>query len=144
MLYRLLRPDENWQLGLWAKDPKSDESVFNHVINGSSRDYDSIYISTFGSLNAMPKFRSKSCTPVAQRVQIVEDNLPVFAKINLRTSGIRSGHYIPGHPQYPNALINNFNNYAKKLEEVLLVGHVPPSHIQPVDVDSFVPVRLPT
>jgi hypothetical protein len=140
MLYRLLRPDENWQLGLWAKDPNSDVSVFNHVINGSSRAFDSIYISTFGSLSAMLKLRSKSSTPGAQIVRIVEDNLPVFDKIDLRTSGIRSGQYILGHPQYPNALINKFNNYANTFEEVLLVGHVPPSHIQPVGVANLFPV----
>jgi hypothetical protein len=85
-----------------------------------SREYDSIYISTFGSLNAMLNFRSKSMTPGAQMVQIVEDNLPVIDKIDLRTSGIRSEQYILDHPQYPNALINKFNNYAKKFEEVLL------------------------
>jgi hypothetical protein len=144
MLYRLLRPGENWLLGLWAKNRTSDVSVFIHVIKGSSREYDSKYISTFGSLNAMLNFRSKSMTPGAQMVQIVEDNLPVIDKIDLRTSGIRSEQYILDHPQYPNALINKFNNYAKKFEEVLLVGHVPPSHIQPVEVASFVPVRLPT
>jgi hypothetical protein len=78
MLYRLLRPGENWLLGLWAKNRTSDVSVFIHVIKGSSREYDSIYISTFGSLNAMLNFRSKSMTPGAQMVQIVEDNLPVI------------------------------------------------------------------
>ena len=28
MLYRLLRPDEDWQLGLSPKDPNSTKSVF--------------------------------------------------------------------------------------------------------------------
>jgi hypothetical protein len=28
MLYRLLRPDEDWQLGVSAKDPNSTKSVF--------------------------------------------------------------------------------------------------------------------
>jgi hypothetical protein len=143
MLYRLLRPDENWENGLSAKSPFSDVSVFDHVISGSSMDFNSKYISTFGSLNAMLKFRSKSLTPGAQMVQIVEDDLPVIEKIDLRTSIIRRNQYIPDHPQFPNALINKFNNYAKKFEEVLLVGNVPKSHIQLVDVASFVSVRLP-
>jgi hypothetical protein len=47
-------------------------------------------------------------------VQIVEDDLPVIEKIDLRTSIIRRNQYIPDHPQFPNALINKFNNYAKK------------------------------
>ena len=144
MLYRLLRPDENSQLGLWAKNPESNVSVFDHVIKGSSREFDSRYISTFGSLNAMLKFKSKCWNPDAQMVQICEDNWPVNDKIDLRTLEFRSGHYICDNLEYPNALINQFNNHAKKFEEVLLVGHVPPNKIQLVDVASFVSVRLPT
>ena len=145
MLYRLLRPDENWQLGLLAKHPTSQVSVFDHVIHGSNWKYQSKYISTCGSLNAMLEFRSNLCKPYAQIVQISEDYSPVLYKIDLRLPEIRSGQYtLLGQPQYPIELINKFNNFAMKFEEVLLVGHVPASHIQLVDIASFVPVSLPT
>jgi hypothetical protein len=139
MLYRLLRPDEDWQLGVSAKDPNSTKSVFDHVINGSSWGWQSKYIATCGSLNSVLTFRSKSVNP-GQIVQISEDNLPV-AKIDHRTSSNRSIHYLPGNDS--NELINKFNNYANKFEEVLLVGDVPASHIKPMNESDFASVQLP-
>jgi hypothetical protein len=139
MLYRLLRPDEDWQLGVSAKDPNSTKSVFDHVINGSSWGWQSKYIATCGSLNSVLTFRSKSVNP-GKIVQISEDNLPVV-KIDLRTSSNRSIHYLPGNDS--NELINKFNNYANKFEEVLLVGDVPASHIKPMNESDFASVQLP-
>jgi hypothetical protein len=139
MLYRLLRPDEDWQLGVSAKDPNSTKSVFDHVINGSSWEWQSKYIATCGSLNSVLTFRSKSVNP-GKIVQISEDNLPVV-KIDLRTSSNRSIHYLPGNDS--NELIDKFNNYANKFEEVLLVGDVPASHIKPMNESDFVSVQLP-
>ena len=139
MLYRLLRPDEDWQLGVSAKDPNSTKSVFDHVINGSSWGWQSKYIATCGSLNSVLTFRSNSVKP-GKIVQISEDNLPVV-KIDLKTSANRSIHYLPGNDS--NELINKFNNYANKFEEVLLVGDVPASHIQPMTEADFASVQLP-
>ena len=139
MLYRLLRPDEDWQLGVSAKDPNSTKSVFDHVINGSSWGWQSKFIATCGRLNSVLTFRSKSVNP-GQIVQISEDNLPV-EKIDLRTSANRSIHYLPGNDS--NELINKFNNYANKFEEVLLVGDVPASHIQPMTEADFLSALLP-
>ena len=139
MLYRLLRPDEDWQLGVSAKDPNSTKSVFDHVINGSSWGWQSKYIATCGSLNSVLTFRSNSVKP-GKIVQISEDNLPVV-KIDLRTSANRSIHYLPGNDS--NELINKFNNYANKFEEVLLVGDVPASHIQPMTEADFLSALLP-
>ena len=139
MLYRLLRPDEDWQLGVSAKDPNSTKSVFDHVINGSSWGWQSKYIATCGSLNSVLTFRSKSVNP-GKIVQISEDNLPVV-KIDLRTSSNRSIHYLPGNDS--NELINKFNNYANKFEEVLLVGDVPASHIKLMNESDFASVQLP-
>ena len=144
MLYRLLRLDEHSELGLSAKRPLSDVSVFDHIINGSNHNFDSKYISTFGSLNAMLNFRSTTFNPDAQMVQICEDNLPVDEKIDLRTSEIRSHYYNLDDPQFPNGSINKFNNYAKKLEIVLLVGNVPTTHINLLSEADLVPIRLPT
>ena len=139
MLYRLLRPDEDWQLGVSAKDPNSTKSVFDHVINGSSWGWQSKYIATCGSLNYVLTFRSKSVNP-GKIVQISEDNLPVV-KIDLRTSSNRSIHYLLGNDS--NELINIFNNYANKFEEVLLVGDVPASHIKPMNESDFASLQLP-
>ena len=77
---------------------------------------------------------------MGQIVQILEDNLPV-ENIHLRTSSNRSNHYVLG--MCPNELIDKFNNYARVFEEVLLVGHVPASHIQPLNEADFVVVQLP-
>ena len=140
MLYRLLRPDEDWQLGVSAKDPNSTKSVFDHVINGSSRGWQSKYIATCGNLKSVLTFRSKSVNRQGQIVQISEDNLPVVI-IDLRTSSNRSIHYLPGNDS--NELIDKFNNYANKFEEVLLVGDVPASHIKPMNESDFVSVQLP-
>ena len=139
MLYRLLRPDEDWKLGISAKDPNSTKSVFDHVINGSSWEWRSKYIATCGSLNYVLTFRSKSVNP-GKIVQISEDNLPVV-KIDLRTSSNRGIHYLPGNDS--NELINIFNNYANKFEEVLLVGDVPASHIKPMNESDFASLQLP-
>ena len=139
MLYRLLRPDEDWQLGLSAKDPNSTKSVFDHVINGSSWGWEAKYIATCGSLNSVLTFRSKSVNP-GKIVQISEDQLQVV-KIDLRTSSNRSNHYQVGCQS--NELINKFNNYANKFEEVLLVGDVPASHITPMTEADLLSALLP-
>ena len=139
MLYRLLRPDEDWQLGLSAKDPNSTKSVFDHVINGSSWGWEAKYIATCGSLNSVLTFRSKSVNP-GKIVQISEDQLQVV-KIDLRTSSNRSNYYQVGFQS--NELINKFNNYANKFEEVLLVGDVPASHITPMTEADLLSALLP-
>jgi hypothetical protein len=139
MLYRLLRPDEDWQLGLSAKFPNSTTSVFEYVSNGSWGSY-SKYISTCGSLNSVLSFRSKSRNPRAQIVQISEENLEI-EKIDLRPATNRMQFYI--NCSYSNKSINTFNNFARVFEEVLLVGHVPASHIQPMKETDFVSEQLP-
>ena len=129
MLYRLLKPGDKWQDGLKAKDPNSTISVFDHVINGSSWLSKSKYVSKCGSLKAVLTFRSKSLNP-GIIVQISEDKLPV-EKIDLRTSSNRSDHYEVG--RHCDELINKFNNYANKFQEVLLIGDVPASYIEALD-----------
>ena len=127
MLYRLLRPDEDWQLGVSPKDPNSTKSVFGHVINGSRWGWQSKYIATCGSLNSVLTFRSKSRNSTGQSVQISEDNLPVF-KNDLRKWSNRKNHYI--HDIDSNESINRFNNFTRKYDEVLLIGYVPNTHVQ--------------
>jgi hypothetical protein len=68
---------EQWKDGLRAKDPNSDVSVFNHVINGSSEGNNSKYIWTSRNLAAVNTFESKSTNP-GQIVQISENDLRVI------------------------------------------------------------------
>lgn len=133
MLYRVIRSDENWQDGLWAKNPNSYESVFNHVNYGSSKGWQSPYISTCGSLNSVLNFR-RNRNPHAQIVQIWEENLPVV-KIDLRTSSKRSNHYIRGIDK--SNLIYRFNKFSSVCEEVLIVGYVPGRHVELMDNSDF-------
>ena len=134
MLYRLLGPEENWQDGLMAKNPNSHTSVFDHVSTGSNMGSQSPYISTCGSLNALILLRSQSMYPRAPIVQISEDNLLVV-KIDLRTASNRKNHYKLGSDS--NASINDFNNFARVYEEVLLVGYVPETHVQLMNEFDF-------
>ena len=122
MLYRLLRPDEKWKDGLTAKDPNSDVSVFNHVINGSGDGNKSKYISTCRNLATVNTFKSNSTNP-GQIVKILEDDLPVNI-IDLTTQENRKKYYSSNPSDN-----ERFNNFAKCFQEVLLVGNVPASHI---------------
>jgi hypothetical protein len=83
------------------------------------------------------EFRRKSWTRDAQIVQISEDNLPVV-KIDLRTASNRKNHYNLGSDS--NASINDFNNFARVYEEVLLVGYVPEHDLR---LNSSTEFRLP-
>jgi hypothetical protein len=69
MLYRILRPNQNWELGLFATNPNSDISVVDHVTKGSQSGWKSPYISTYGSLNSVLEFRRQIGTLNAQIVQ---------------------------------------------------------------------------
>jgi hypothetical protein len=140
MLYRILRPDQNWKLGLFATNPNSDISVVDHVTKGKKMGWKSPYISTCGSLISVLELRREIGIPNAQIVQISEDNLPVV-KIDLRTSSNRDNHYVPGEDSTD--LINTFHYVARVYEEVLLVGYVPKTHIKPLSESDFVVVQLP-
>ena len=130
MLYRFLRPDENYHSGLSARNTNSDISVFDHVINGSingsNQGWWSRYISTCGSLDAVKTFRRKSVGAMGYIVQISVDNLSVDI-IDLRTQQNRNNYYTQMNSKDD---IDKFNYYANLFEEVLLVGNVPASHIQ--------------
>ena len=140
MLYRILRPDQNWKLGLFATNPNSTKSVVDHVTKGSQRGWKSPYTSTCGSLISVLQLRRQLGTPNAQIVQISEDNLPAV-KIDLRTSSNRKNHYVLGKDRTD--LINEFHYVARIYEEVLFVGYVPKTHIKRLDESDFVFKKLP-
>jgi hypothetical protein len=81
MLYRLLRRYESIENGLIAKDPLSDESVYNHITSSGKVGFQSKFISTCGSLSAVLKFAGVNEFP--RIAKIWEKNLPVV-KIDLR------------------------------------------------------------
>ena len=124
MLYRLLRPDENWQLGLSAKKLDSKTSVFVHVTKGSYGPQ-SKYISTCGSSDAVEDLKGKSKKP-GKIVKINEDKLRSSGVeiIDLRCEKTRDLYIDAGATKES---IDKFNNFANKFEEVLLVGEVPKS-----------------
>ena len=123
MLYRLLREDESIQNGLSAKNVDAKKSVFAHVLIGSNWEWESQYISTCGSMKAVllldPYCRDRRI------VKIWEKNLPVI-KIDLRTEENRKMYFMDRKCR--DQIL--FNKYAKTRDEVLLVGHVPETHVE--------------
>ena len=127
VVYRLLRWDEQSANGINAKDPDSKVSVFHHVIRGSCADQNSRYISTCGSLNAVNDFKSKSKAP-GDIVAIQLDKLYQDQIIDLRNPWIRHKCAVP-NDIIEEKFKRKFENYARKFEEVLLIGFVPPKAI---------------
>ena len=59
-LYRVLRPDENCNTGLWAKDRTAHKSLEDHVGNGSTPGFKSQFISTTTEYGIARKWQSKN------------------------------------------------------------------------------------
>lgn len=126
-VYRLLRPNEDYTQGLYAKTPASPVSVFDHVLNGSSWGSVSKYISTCGDRNVLEAyFVSKSVMP-GKVVMINTNMLQPNQIIDLRQQFQRDP-FIP--PFADPESKNRFNNYANRFQEVLLEGYIPPNSIQ--------------
>jgi hypothetical protein len=130
MLYRLLRRYESIENGLIAKDPLSDESVYNHITSSGKVGFQSKFISTCGSLSAVLKFAGVNEFP--RIAKIWEKNLPVV-KIYLRIQENRDNYHI-GNNANEN---EKFDNYARAFEEVLLVGYVPETHVELLTKSDF-------
>ena len=119
MLYRLLRRYESIENGLIAKDPLSDESVYNHITSSGKVGFQSKFISTCGSLSAVLKFAGVNEFP--RIAKIWEKNLPVV-KIDLRESKNWEKYYTK-YSEGDTSLGSDF-------EEVLLVSYVPETHVE--------------
>ena len=55
LLYRVIRSDENCQLGLIAKDPHATKTISSHVTSGSGKNYKSQFISFTSSQDRASK-----------------------------------------------------------------------------------------
>jgi hypothetical protein len=119
MLYRLLRRYESIENGLIAKDPLSDESVYNHITSSGKVGFQSKFISTCGSLSAVLKFAGVNEFP--RIAKIWEKNLPVV-KIDLRKSENWEKYYTKYNV--------GDSRIGSEIEEVLLVGYVPETHVE--------------
>ena len=119
MLYRLLRRYESIEHGLIAKDPLSDESVYNHITSSGKVGFQSKFISTCGSLSAVLKFAGVNEFP--RIAKIWEKNLPVV-KIDLRKSENWEKYYTKYNA--------GDSSIGSEIEEVLLVGYVPETHVE--------------
>ena len=120
-LYRLLRPDENPQVnGIKAECPGANVSVHEHVSTGSNRK--SQYISSCASPEAVETFAERSST-FPKRV----------AKINVdELEDIGEARFID-LTEWDNRLDlledDKAMNFARKFEEILIVGEIPTSCI---------------
>ncbi|XP_061174820.1 uncharacterized protein LOC133183966 [Saccostrea echinata] len=115
--YRLLRPDENPSLGLFAKNQFSDVfSVEDHVTNGSKAGYDSRYISCCKTWEAVVDFAANTFTNPKRIVQITI-KYPTIQRIDL-TDPTKQMMYFPCNQK---AI-----NYVNRFQEVLILDKVPP------------------
>ncbi|KAK3104912.1 hypothetical protein FSP39_013071 [Pinctada imbricata] len=121
-VYRLLNESEKPERGLWAKNPKADISIQEHVETGSWGT-ESQFISTSATLGAVQQFARNS---KSRRKRIVEINLTEVEKI-------------PGNKIYDLSVERNRKmhlrsekslNFARKFQEVLIQGNVPPEWIE--------------
>ena len=131
-LYRLLREDE-WHYETIckihgttratlngpskAKNPDSDVSVLKHVDVGSYSPRHSKYISTSASQQAIEMFARKSKAKVKMVAKVSCHLLKDVDYIDLTDKAIRDEHI----PQDEDRACN----FAKKFQEVLLVGEIP-------------------
>ncbi|XP_062594968.1 uncharacterized protein LOC134256337 [Saccostrea cucullata] len=125
MFYRLLRPDEDPTLGLFAKNQFSDViSVEDHVTNRSQAGYASRYISCCKTWDAVRDFAANTYTSPKRIVQTTI-KYPTIQTIDL-TDPNNQLLYFPHNQR----AINNVNRF----QEVLILDHVPPDCISNIMV----------
>lgn len=111
-VYRVIRADENPNLGLRAKNPKRDMSVEGHIVSGS-RNYGSQYISTTTDYNIAKEWAGRdNCKIVKIDLNKIPDNVNIY---DLSTENGRNT-YLKG------ITVKNFANATK---EVLIEGEIP-------------------
>ena len=75
VIYRILRPDENCNVGLIAKNPLATKTVLSHVNCGSRNNYASQYISFSSSIEVANYYKNKF-GPELQIAVININNIP--------------------------------------------------------------------
>lgn len=120
-LWRILRPDENPEDGLTAKDPQAKKSVLSHVNCGCRKGYASQYISTTASYKVAQNRKTVEESKGLTGLRIAEIDLNALPKdcklkiVDLTTEENRDEYL-------GNAVCKNF---AKASCEVLLECDVP-------------------
>ena len=122
-VYRLLNDLDDPSDGLTAKDPFADEDVDFHVAFGSRSGFESQFISTTASYDAVYVFALKTYKKYVRIVKIdlkkLRDRSDVTV-IDLTDEDIRDDHIESQRAE----------NFARKSEEVLIVGYIPASCIE--------------
>lgn len=120
-LFRILRPDENPNVGIVAKNPFADKTVLSHVNCGGRQKYKSQFISATTSLDVARYYKKKGEQKGLTGLRIAQirlDKLPEGCKLEIvdLTTEENRNKYLG------NAVCKNF---AKASCEVLLVCDVP-------------------
>uniref|UniRef100_A0A7M5V7P6 Uncharacterized protein n=1 Tax=Clytia hemisphaerica TaxID=252671 RepID=A0A7M5V7P6_9CNID len=111
-LYRVVRHDEDPNIGLIAKDRKAKKTVISHVNCGSRKYYESQYISLTKSPGVAQKWHA---TSPGSKIGVIDvDEFPPGTEVtDLTTEENRDRHLKNS---------KRIKNYAKKSQEVLLVN----------------------
>ena len=124
-LYRLLKPDE-WNArtnGIVAQCPEANVSVLQHVAYGSHSN--SQYISTSASWGGILEFARHSTVFPKKVAQINRARFINVEVIDLTDPHVRGMHLGGDSRAY---------NFAKKFEEILIVGYIPPDYVTAINV----------
>ena len=107
-----MRPEEDPEEGLTAKDPNANISLEDHVLYGSKKGANSQYISCSETLSAARLFASKSIN-MTRIVKIeIDKNTPgIIDIISLSDAEIE--------------WTDTGRNFSNKFQEVLVVGKIP-------------------
>jgi len=116
IVYRVIRPDENPALGLFAKNPSATYSVQAFVLRG--RYLQTQYIATTRDINAARRYSRLSGNPV---VAVDVLGLEASSIIDLSSELGRSSYLTR----------RDAINFARKSGEVLILRQIPPQTILP-------------
>ncbi|XP_015760668.1 PREDICTED: uncharacterized protein LOC107347505 [Acropora digitifera] len=120
-LYRIVRPDENPEEGLVAKDPSAEKTVGSHVKFGARAWYKSQFISTTKSLEVAKHYKTRDEKRGFTGLRIVKIDLDALPnKCNLQIVDLTIAENREEH--LGKAVCKNFANFS---QEVLLTCDVP-------------------
>jgi len=111
--YRVIRPDEDPSIGLFAKNPSATYTPEGHVINGSRPRFASQYISATKSLAVAEHWAAQTGNRIVE-IDLTRINGSVIDVSG--ECGILKG--------------NSAKNFARKSQEILILGNVPPNAIR--------------
>jgi hypothetical protein len=116
IVYRVIRADENPEIGLFAKDPSATYTVEGHILNGSRPGWASQYISTTADLDMAQSWAARS----GNRIVAIDLTAVKGQVIDLSSQA--------GRLQYLRGV--TARNFAASSSEVLIKGEVPQSAVR--------------